>query len=157
VIAMNLYTAKVGSVGSFYVAAVDSSQARAIAEAWRDSRGYSGHVVIKRNSDPRPVYTPECVQVNRPTYLPPVQRPTFDSTADAYAAGRDLRPIFDRDDPVPRKLCTWELRIAADSWRKAQQQHEHTSYYGAAHVRAMYAYFLGALRARRARDCMGAL
>jgi hypothetical protein len=61
--AMNLYSARVGNVGSFFVAAVDISQAKALAEQWRDTRPYSDRIAhqnvsVKRHSDPRPVYAP---------------------------------------------------------------------------------------------------
>ena len=39
-----------------------------------------------------------------------------------------------------------EARAAVDSWTAAQTDHAETSYWGAAHIRAMRAYWLGALR-----------
>lgn len=57
VLSLNLYAVKVGNVGSFFVAAVDQTQAKAVAEQWRDERGFTGHVTVKRNADSRPVFT----------------------------------------------------------------------------------------------------
>lgn len=59
-IALNLYAARVGSVGSFFVAAVDLTQARALAEQWKDERGIAPSSVIKitRFSDSRVVFAP---------------------------------------------------------------------------------------------------
>jgi hypothetical protein len=39
-----------------------------------------------------------------------------------------------------------EARIAAADWKAAQDDHGHASYWGIAHIRAMRAYWLGALR-----------
>lgn len=55
-LATNLYAVKVGSVGSFLVAAVDATQARAMGEQWRDEKNLTGHVTVKRASDHRHVY-----------------------------------------------------------------------------------------------------
>lgn len=64
------------------------------------------------------------------------------SASDAYARGRSdvdacalLRPV--------------EIRNAISSWTAAQADHGHTSFYGAAHVRAMRAYWLGVARLSR--------
>lgn len=81
--------------------------------------------------------------------------PPADTIAGAYARGRleATYPAYGRMDTydyyAPRNLSSWELRTAIDSWTAAQDNHEHTSYYGAFHVRAMRAYWLGRLRARR--------
>lgn len=59
-IALNLYTARVGNVGSFFVAAVDPAQARALAEQWKTERGIAPSLVVKvqRFSDGRVVFAP---------------------------------------------------------------------------------------------------
>lgn len=55
---LNLYAVRVGNSGSFFVAAVDLTQAKAVGEQWRDERGFTGaNVTAKRHADHRPVYT----------------------------------------------------------------------------------------------------
>lgn len=61
VVACNLYTARVGNVGSFFVAAHDAEQARAIAELWAADRNIKSHITIKRYRDSRPVFTPDAL------------------------------------------------------------------------------------------------
>lgn len=62
--------------------------------------------------------------------------------------------VFVFGDPgspyAPTNMRPVEIREAVDSWTAAQFDHGHTSYYGAAHVRQMRAYWLGRLRAARA-------
>lgn len=59
----NLYAIRVGSVGSFFAAAVDVEQARWIGEAWAadrlGARTPTPRIIVKRHTDPRPVYAIE--------------------------------------------------------------------------------------------------
>ena len=55
--ALNLYSVRVGNVGSFFAAAVDSTQAKAIGEQWRHEKGVRGDVTVRRHDAPKPVYT----------------------------------------------------------------------------------------------------
>lgn len=59
-IALNLYSVRVGNVGSFFVAAVDTTQARALGEQWKAEKGIapSAFVKVDRFSDHRVVYAP---------------------------------------------------------------------------------------------------
>lgn len=59
-IALNLYSCRVGNVGSFFVAAVDQTQARALAEQWKAEKGIapSSFITVKRYADSRVVYAP---------------------------------------------------------------------------------------------------
>jgi len=53
---LRLYTVRVGSVGSFLAAAVDSVQARAIAEQWLAELEHAPRnpsITVKRSSDSR--------------------------------------------------------------------------------------------------------
>ena len=80
-----------------------------------------------------------------------------DTITGAYARGisegsyhRDHSDrVHDADAFAPLNLTSWELRTAIDSWTGAQNVHEHTSYFGALHIRAMRAYWIARLRARR--------
>lgn len=55
---LNLYAIRVGNTGSFFAAAVDVTQAKAVGEQWRDERGLTGcDVTAKRYRDSRPVFT----------------------------------------------------------------------------------------------------
>lgn len=56
---LNLYTVRVSNVGSFFAAAYDMAQARAIGEQWRHDRGFrdSLPVTVKRYHDSRHVFT----------------------------------------------------------------------------------------------------
>lgn len=75
-----------------------------------------------------------------------------DTVSGSYAAGwRDgTGAATEAEAFAPLNLNAWELREAADSWRRAQFEHAHTSYYGAAHIRAMRAYWIARRRAIRA-------
>ena len=57
---LNLYAVRVGNSGSFFVAAADIDQAKAIGEAWRERNGIheSARVTAKRHKDSRPVFVP---------------------------------------------------------------------------------------------------
>lgn len=59
-IALNLYSVRVGNVGSFFVAAVDQAQARAIGEQWKAEKGIAPSCVVRIDhfSDHRVVYAP---------------------------------------------------------------------------------------------------
>ncbi len=63
-------------------------------------------------------------------------------TAAGYAFGRA------ESDPVYHIL---EIVQAMQSWKDAESDHGHTSYYGVAYIRKMRAYWLG--RARAYRHC----
>lgn len=56
---LTLYSVRVGNTGSFFAAAHDATQAKAIGEQWRADHGFaeSQNVAVKRSSDLRPVYT----------------------------------------------------------------------------------------------------
>ena len=56
-------------------------------------------------------------------------------TPGAPFAATTLRPI--------------EIRTAVNEWTSAQDDHAHTSFYGARHIRLMRAYWLGRMRAAR--------
>jgi hypothetical protein len=82
--------------------------------------------------------------------------PPADTIAGAYARGvaegtygTANRGDYRADAFAPLNLSSWELRTAIDSWTGAQDVHEHTSYFGAFHIRAMRAYWIGRMRARR--------
>jgi hypothetical protein len=79
-----------------------------------------------------------------------------DTVSAAYQRGI-LEGRFGTADPstyradsfAPLNLRPAEIRSAVNSWTQAQTMHEHTSYYGTFHVRAMRAYWIGRLRAKR--------
>lgn len=55
---LRLYAVRVGSVGSFLVAAIDRAQAVAIAEAWQaEWPNRSGRIIVKPFADPRALIT----------------------------------------------------------------------------------------------------
>lgn len=66
------------------------------------------------------------------------------STADAYAHGRADAHRPEHTSPTARD--------AARAWTAAATEHGHASYWGAAHVRAMRAYWLAVWRGTRDRD-----
>lgn len=70
-------------------------------------------------------------------------RVSRDHVADAYRAG-----LADRVAAATQRRS--EVLQAARDWKDAADEHAHTSFYGAAHVRAMRAYWLGVLRQQRA-------
>ena len=65
----------------------------------------------------------------------------YASTGEAYAAGYGT--------PDACEYHRYEVLDAIRSWTEAADMHEHTSYYGAAHVRHMRAWWLGVLRKQR--------
>lgn len=74
----------------------------------------------------------------------------------AYIRGREEAHPGVRAIPedlfAPSNLREVEIRSAVTSWTQAQFQHEHTSFYGTFHVRAMRAYWLGRLRGIREKS-----
>lgn len=78
-----------------------------------------------------------------------------DTVAGAYARG--VAEGLYRGDLLrghlfaPINLRTSEIRDAINSWTNAQNDHSHTSFWGAFHIRAMRAYWLGRIRAQRQR------
>jgi hypothetical protein len=67
---------------------------------------------------------------------------TYSDTTEAYVAGYE--------SPDASEYHRYEVVKAYQAWKAAASEHAHTSYYGAAHVRNMRAWWLGVLRRQRA-------
>lgn len=64
----------------------------------------------------------------------------MDSTERAYEVGRNEEwPNYHQ----------YEIADAIKAWKKAESQHEHTSFYGLQKIRSMRAYWLGRMRTWR--------
>ena len=65
----------------------------------------------------------------------------------SYSSGRNGFELPRYNNP---RLGQNEARAAVDSWTAAMNNHGDRSYWGTEHIRAMRAYWLGALRFYRA-------